>query len=427
MLLGGSNIGGAIKFVSKRPDPEEVSGRIKLRAGEQSIIDLEGSVNVPLGESGWAMRAFGFYNEDDGYIINPNNARLNGLRSDPDKDEGQFDEYGGRVSIAGPLGERLSVFAALRYNEYDGPNNPWIRELDRDLDYPDEVANTFNSSHERDTIAGTLELTWELDSVDVVSLTSYTETDSTRYTDADLREEYIFDAFRPETMDVFTQELRVTSTHEGPLQWNVGGFYSMYEESMDSVQLWFDAREDANGDLTGPLGCLIESPACSGVWLGDILTLEMETAVLAVPFEIRNRDKSHLGGFVNATYSWEAWELSVGARVDRWENETDNLDTGISSDADDVEFLPRVSLARFINDDHMVYFTLAEGYEPGGFNLSNFEGEDALFGFDREQATSYEIGWKGKLADGRFVVSRHSFGSSRRKTATTSSTGTTNS
>lgn len=235
-LYGGSNIGGAIKFVSKRPDPEEISGRIKVRAGEQNIIDVEGSVNVPLGDNGWAMRLFGFANEDDGYLTNPNNARLNGLRSDPDKDEGAFEEYGGRASISGPLGERLSVFAALRYNEYDGPNNPWVRELDDDLDYPNTVANTFNTSHERDTIAGTLELTLELESMDVVSLTSYTETDSRRYTDVDLREEYIFDADRDEEMDVFTQEIRLTSTHDGPLQWIAGAFYSMFEEDMFSIK-----------------------------------------------------------------------------------------------------------------------------------------------------------------------------------------------
>ena len=409
VLYGGSNIGGAIKFVSKRPDPEETSGRIKVRAGEQSIIDLEGSVNVPLGDNGWAMRLFGFYNEDDGFLTNPNRPRLNGLTSDPDKDEGQFEEYGGRISIAGSIGDQLSVFAALRYNEYDGPNNPWVRELDDDLDYPDEVANTFNSSHERDTIAATLELTWDLESVEVVSLTSYTETDSERYTDIDIREEYIFDAFRPETMDVFTQEIRVSSTSDGPLQWIVGGFYSLFEETMRSTQIFWDARIDANGDITGPLGCIVGSPACSGVWLGEIVTLDMETDQLALPFEFRNRDKSHLGAFANMTYTWDAWEVALGARIDRWENESDNLDTGISGKEDDTEFLPRVSLSHFLNEEHMVYITLAEGYEPGGFNLANFAGEDSLFGFDAERAMSYEIGWKGRSADGRIFGSLAGF------------------
>ena len=37
-LYGGSNIGGAIKFVSARPDPDEFSGRVKALVGEQSGV-----------------------------------------------------------------------------------------------------------------------------------------------------------------------------------------------------------------------------------------------------------------------------------------------------------------------------------------------------------------------------------------------------
>ena len=415
VLYGGSNIGGAVKFVSRRPDPTEVSGRIKARAGEQSIIDLESSVNVPLGTGGWAARVFGFYNEDDGYLTNPNRARLNGFRSNPDRDEGQFDEYGARVSVAGPVTERLSAFAAVRYNEYDGPNNPWVREVDDDLDYPNEVANTLNSSHKRETFAGTLELTLELDGLDVVSLTSYTDTESDRYTDVDIREEFIFDAFRPETMDVFTQEFRIASTTDAPLQWIVGGFYSLFEETMRSEQIFFDARIDEDGNITGPLGCLIsdfggapgQGGVCTGIWAGETVTPDQEMSSLALPFEVRNRDKSHLGGFANATYSWDAWEVSAGVRIDRWENESDNLDTMVSSKTDDVEFLPRLSVSRFLNDDHMLYFTFAEGYEPGGFNIGNLGGAGETF--EVERATSFEIGWKGKSPDGRLSASLAAF------------------
>jgi iron complex outermembrane receptor protein len=252
-----------------------------------------------------------------------------------------------------------------------------------------------------------LELTWELDSVDVISLSSYTDTNSSRYTDVDISPEYIFDAFRPETMEVFTQEIRVTSTHEGPLQWIAGGFYSSYDETMDSVQIFFDTRF-VGDDITGPLGCLVGSP-CTGVWAGEIITLDMEDDSFENPFEVRNRDKSHLGGFVNFTYSWEAWEASVGLRVDQWKIEYDNLDSGVSDKTDDVEILPRFSLSRYINEDHMVYFIVAEGYEPGGFNATGFAGDDGLNSFGPERATSYEIGWKGKSQDGRFIASVAAF------------------
>ena len=408
-LYGGSNIGGAVKFVSARPDPSDTFGRVKGRFGEQSLVDFEAAANTPLGESGWAMRAFGFYYQDDGFLTNENPPRLNGIRGNEKKDIGAVEEFGGRIMVSGPLSDRLSAYAALRYNEMDGFSNIWMRELTDDFQYVRVVNNSTNSTHKRDTFAGTLELELDLDTVSVLSLTSYTTTDSTRYTDADIREEFIFDANRPEDMDVFTQELRFTSTTDGAFSWLAGAYYSLYAEKMRSTQIWWDARVDADGNISGPLGCAIGMPTCSGVWAGEILTPEQEMDFLALPFEIRDRDKSHLAAFANVNYSWESWELDVGIRVDRWKNSTDNFDTGISSSQDAIEVLPRASLTHWLNEESMVYFTYAKGYEPGGYNLANFEGENDLFGFDIEEVSSFELGWKSRFLDDRLTLSAAAF------------------
>ena len=404
-LYGGSNIGGAIKFVSARPDSESVFGRVKARAGEQGLVDVEGSLNVPLGDNGWAMRLFGFSHSDDGYLDNPNRTRVNGQRTNNDEDVGEVEEYGARVSIAGPLSERLSAYASFRWNDFEGPNNTWIRELDDSLNHSDTVATSTNPKHDRETFSGMIELTLELDNVDVVSLTSFTDTESTRFTDLDIREEFLLDLERPEDMEVFTQELRFTSTGDGPFQWIGGLYYSSFEETMRSELIWFDARVDAAGNFSGPLGCALGMPTCSGVWAGEIVTPAMEQDIIRTPFELRNRDKSHLAAFGNATYAWDDWEIGVGLRVDQWENDSENLDTGIESDDDDLEVLPRFSLTRWFSETNMVYFTFAMGYEPGGFNITNFPGSNELLGFDAEEATSYEIGWKGRLMDGRVSAS----------------------
>jgi len=408
-LYGGSNIGGAVKFVSARPDATDTFGRFKGRFGEQSMLDLEGAVNLPLGDAGWAMRAFGFFYVDDGFLVNENPPRLNGERGNNDKDIGAMEEFGGRITLSGPLSETLSAFVALRYNEMDGFSNVWMRELTDDFQYVRIVNNSINSTHVRDTLAGTLELEMELDSVSVLSLTSFSATDSTRYTDVDIREEFILDAHRPEEMDVFTQELRVTSTSDGPFNWIVGGYYSLFEERMRSTQIWWDARVDADGNISGPLGCAAGLPTCSGIWAGQIITPQMEMDSLPLPFEIRNRDKSHLAAFANVNYDWETWELDAGLRIDRWKNSTDNFDTGISSSQDDVEVLPRASLTKWVSDESMLYFTYARGYEPGGYNLANFEGENDLFGFSIEEASSYELGWKSRFLDDRLTLSAAAF------------------
>ena len=408
-LYGGSNIGGAVKFVSARPDATESFGRFKGRFGEQGLVDVEGAANVPLGDNGWAMRMFGFFYEDDGFLTNENPPRLNGVPGENKKDIGAVEEYGGRLTLSGPVGERLSAFAALRYNEMDGFSNVWMRELTDDFQYVRVVNNSINSTHVRDTLAGTLELELDLDSISVLSLTSYTTTDSTRYTDVDIREEFILDAHRPEEMDVFTQELRFTSTTDGPFSWIAGAYYSMFEERMRSTQIWWDARVDADGNISGPLGCAAGLPTCSGIWAGQIITPEMEMDALPLPFEIRNRDKSHLAAFANINYDWETWELDLGLRVDRWKNSTDNFDTGISSKQDDVEVLPRASLTKWVSDASMLYFTYARGYEPGGYNLANFEGENDLFGFDIEEVSSFELGWKSRFLDDRLTLSAAAF------------------
>ena len=42
-----------------------------------------------------------------------------------------YEESGGRLSIAGPISDNLSLYASIRSNQFDGPNNNWARELGR--------------------------------------------------------------------------------------------------------------------------------------------------------------------------------------------------------------------------------------------------------------------------------------------------------
>ncbi|MYD99247.1 MAG: TonB-dependent receptor [Gammaproteobacteria bacterium] len=398
-LYGGSNIGGAVKFVSARPDSEDRFGRVKATVGDQGIVDLEGSLNAPM-DNDWGARLFGFTVTNDGYLENPNSARANGLRNDNDPDVGASEEWGFRISLAGPVTEGMSVYTSVRWNEFEGPNNTWVRELDTSLDHPNIVDTTTNARHERRTRSAMVEVTWELGTFDVVSVSSHTKTASDRYSDLDISQEYLLDLFRPEEMEVITQEVRVATTGDGPTQWLGGVYYSRYDETMDADLIWFNTLATPDDMFTGPLGCALDMPTCSGVWAGETLGLGEETRTLRTPFEKRNREKSHFGAFANATYSVDNWEFSAGLRLDQWSNDTENWDTGLLGDQSGTEVLPRVSATLWLDDNSMVYGTVSRGYEPGGFNLTNFEGQSELFGFDPEEATSLEGGWKGRLMDG---------------------------
>lgn len=409
-LYGGSNVGGAIKFVSVRPNSEETTGKVKVLAGEQGTIDGEVHVNLPLGDGGWAMRGFVFGASDDGYLKNNNPPRANGGRRSGTSEVGQVDEAGGRVSIAGPLSDRLSLYASFRYNEYEGPNNTWVREMDgNNLRHPNVVNNSIAGWHDRDTKAGLIELTLELDGVDVLWLSSYTDTFSARYTDIDIREEYLFDLLRPEEMEVTTHELRFTSTGEGALEWIAGIYHSQFDEVMNSQIWWFDTVQNPDGTFSGNASFLFGSEDVSGHWWGDVPDPSRELMSVVTPNELRDRDKSHLAAFASMTYTVDDWEWGLGLRVDKWENESLNRDVGIASDQSDTEVLPRLSLTRWLSEDAMLYGLVAWGYEPGGFNLASFQDTEALIPFGREEAVNYEVGWKGRWADGRATASVAAF------------------
>ncbi|MEM7280287.1 MAG: TonB-dependent receptor [Pseudomonadota bacterium] len=394
ILYGGSNIGGAVKWVTKRPDPEAFSGRVKLRAGEDGYLDGEAQLNIPLGTT-WAARLFAFSATDDSFLNNPNSIRQNGGVNTNDPDVGQTDQSGIRATLAGELSDRLSLYAAVRYNDLDGPNNVWNVELDGNLEYTNVVDTSFNPRHERETVAGSVELSYKFDNVTLTSISSYTATDSDRQTDLDNTQEFVIDLFRPQELDVLTQELRFTSSGDDALQWQAGVYYLNYERDIDSellVRGGFGFLDPTAGPAPPPLDA-------------------SESALLvALPFENSVRERTQTAGFANVSYRWDNVEIAGGIRLDRWESDRTNRDSGLSGSQSETEFLARASLARFFDDDRsMVYGLVSQGFEPGDFNLTNFTGASALFGYEAETATQLEIGYKGRLQDDQVILTAAAF------------------
>ncbi|MBM13021.1 MAG: hypothetical protein CME57_00445 [Halieaceae bacterium] len=383
VLYGGSNIGGAVKYVSKTPSTERLGGRLKVMAGEQGIWDIEGDINIPLSDK-WALRAFAFTREDDGFMTNPGSlSPVFEVDSNQPADVGAFEQSGGRVVLHGDITDRVSITASARYNEYDGPVNNWAREMGTpgNLQYPFTLDTNLNPTHERETFGARFEINAEFENFDFKSITSYTDTESDRHTDVDLTQLWFFNPFRPETMEVLTQEFRFSSNSDGPFQW-VGGFYLM------------DFKETMNSFLD--FG-----------WI--ILDADDPSVHVQVPFETRREDKGNLAAFGNVTYETGPWEWGLGLRVDRWESDEEAVDIGHAASKDDVEVLPKISLTRHFDNNSMAYLTVSKGFEPGGWvgiadgapPVYGPNGEKTLAGFDPEEAIQYELGWKGSLADGR--------------------------
>ena len=138
-------------------------------AGEQNSTDIEGSINMPVGD-GWAVRVFAFTREDDGFMYNPSNG---------DDTVAGYEESGGRLAIAGPLSDNLSLYASVRANQFDGPNNNWAMERGTPPNFEYPYINNIEtpSNNDKETFGAHLELVWELDGFDVTSISSYTDTE----------------------------------------------------------------------------------------------------------------------------------------------------------------------------------------------------------------------------------------------------------
>ena len=406
ILYGGSNIGGAVKFVTKRPDPEAFSGRVKASAGEDDFYDGEIQLNVPLG-SDWALGLFGFAMTDDSFLVNPNSPRLNGSVPNVDPDVGKTEKYGVRAVLAGNISERLSLYATLRYNELDGPNNTWNRESSSNLTHTHIVDTSYNARHKRETVGATLELTYDFDGFAVTSVTSYTDTESVRQTDLDTTQEFVLDLFRPWPLEVWTQELRFTSTNDSPLQWQAGAYY-------------LDYQRDYEADLFIPFGfCFFLDPSCNPnpddpIPFPPIDVESPEGLFGGLPFEHSDRGREQIAGYANVSYRFNNVEIAGGVRVDNWKSERTNYSAdlapipgGIYGRQEETEVLGRGSIAMFFDDDRsMVYGTVSQSFEPGDFNCC---GQDFVAGFGPEEATQYELGYKGRLLGDRLILTLAGF------------------
>lgn len=387
VLYGGSNIGGSVIFVSQRPTTDALEARVEGTMGTLNTREVEGWVNVPLNDN-WAARAFAYTASTDGFLRNPGGPRRNGAFSQADEDIGRSEQTGARLAIAGDITDRLSMLAVVRYTDIRGPRNTGpvepFENADGDFDFPDVANLSISPQHQIETYTGSVEFEYDLPFAVVNSLTSYTDSETFGVSDVDLSPEFILQIPSPEAAETITQELRVTSTTPGPFEW-IGGFY------------YLDRNFSRNFELEVFPGFFADEP---------ITDAGVEQTVLAtLPFDNREEDLDRAAVFGDATYRFGPVEVEAGARVERWSIETTNTVNNITDDQNDLEVLPRASASLFLNDDRSLLFaSYARGFEPGGFNLTNFEGGINLFGFDSEKANSYEIGYKGAHADGRLSL-----------------------
>ena len=235
-LFGKNASAGIISIVTKAPQ-FEFGGGVEVSYGNYDAIVVRGNVTGPISDT-IAVAIEGNYNKRDGYInvvnlnTDSNNRNRYGLRgqvlfepSDTLKfrliaDYDKIDEECCGVAnvVDGPTGAIIRGIGG-RLNS----NQPFSYDVFQNFESVNKIKNYGISGQADLELSGTLDLT---------SITAYRGVDSFTDQDSDFTSA---DLLRKNSTDTeirtFTQELRLASNFDGPINFLLGGYY--FNEKID--------------------------------------------------------------------------------------------------------------------------------------------------------------------------------------------------
>ena len=116
-LFGSGSVGGTIRYITNKPDPDAFDANVEL--GLNSITDgdvggaIKGMVNIPLGDGNAALRLVGYTTEYGGFI----DARMEsgGVKSDVNGGT----RTGLRAALTFDIGDSITITPRIVYQEID--------------------------------------------------------------------------------------------------------------------------------------------------------------------------------------------------------------------------------------------------------------------------------------------------------------------
>lgn len=353
-LFGGSSLGGAVRYISKRPTFERAA-QINADVGTQSYQNAYASLNLPVVDDVVAIRASGYYSHDNGFNFDSN------IRESTSASR----EYGLRGQLLVKPASNLTTLITARYRDFNGAYASYARQ-NSVTDVNTATALTFKPNYRTQTFGVVGESTLDLDELSLVSLSSYAHQKIDYVLDGD----YTPAAAVKGQADgrpawVVTQELRLTKSG-GAFDWILGAYASVRRNIGGQVRLAVTAGPTTIDPYTDQTSRQTEYAAfgSGNLHFGDSLTLTGGARVM------------------RTTYKQQSLVVR-GAPV------TVNRDLTVA----DTVVLPKVSFSYKTPGRTLLYASIAEGYEPGKVDSS----ARPPVAYKPETGWTYEVGAKGDL------------------------------
>jgi outer membrane receptor protein involved in Fe transport len=300
-LFGKNASAGIISIVTKAPQ-FEFGGGVEVSYGNYDAIVVKANVTGPITDT-LAASIEGNYNKRDGYIDVVNLGTKSNDRN----------RWGVRGQILWEPSDLVKVRLIGDYdkideiccgvaNVFNGPTGAAVNALAGGvgLDPNDPFSNTvyqnFESVNNIKNYGFSGQIDWDLtDQLAVTSISAYRAVRSFTNQDSDFTSADLIGDNRADTaINTYTQELRVASDFDGPLNFLLGGFY--FKEGIDiESQLLFgrDFRNYANL-LSG------------GAYIANEPLLR---ALNGIPATVAPFGSQGLGRFENFDYKNTAWSI----------------------------------------------------------------------------------------------------------------------
>ncbi|PZQ65449.1 MAG: TonB-dependent receptor [Phenylobacterium zucineum] len=419
-LYGSGSLSGTVRYITNQPTTDGFEGVIEATASKIQGGDvgwnLKGAVNAPINEQ-MALRVTAYTEQFAGFIdaVQPGGSVK--------KDVNDGTRSGVRAALLIKPTENFEITPRVIYQKID------VDGFNR-VDIYNILGNEFTTTRPRVQLGGLkqytqlkekfedeffladLTLKYDFGGVELASITSFTDRDVLVVRDATAltgsitggslglpQAVYTINSplYDETDLQTVTQEVRLTSTGEGPLQWVAGAFYS-------------DVDRDYSQDLR-----VVGFTAATGIPTASDRAPTDSLYYSVVPYKQRQ-----YALFGEATYSvTERLDVTAGLRWSDYKETRELTFDGIFADKT-IEvpgktkadaWAPRVIVAYEATDDVTLNAQVSKGFRLGGINdplnrplctPADFATFNSLStpSFKNETVWNYEAGMKARLGGG---------------------------
>jgi iron complex outermembrane recepter protein len=400
-LYGKNTTGGAVNLITRTAKLGETGGSFSAGYGNYNRIDVNGAVNVPLGEKA-ALRVAGTYAKADGWFKNvvPGKADLAETR-----------EWGVRGSLYVEASDTVR-FTLRASTSYQNPRNYGIYAQPEAINRPGlskwQIASNIDERRRARTYSAALTANVDLsDTLMLTSITSWDKGNLSFYEDTDGTATELLEIPYTDRASQIAQDLRLTSDTGGPFDFILGAYYNR-EKVYNSTT--FEIAKDIDSDgLPGitandcavglPLACLFRNEfnqVKKSIALYTDLKYEVSDAITLRGGLRYTKDKGRQSDFVADALGVDGSLIANLIPLSQLKYSTDNLSGKIGLDFN-------------LADGNMIYGHVSKGYRAPSFNAQAFFDPSELSIAKPEKVTAYELGAKTQFADRKVTLNLAGF------------------